>query len=54
MGLEYLASILLSFISQDNYNFLKADEKSRKTDIEFLVNLFEMYLETEDKRIVIV
>ncbi|CAD25212.1 ATP-DEPENDENT RNA HELICASE (DEAD box family) [Encephalitozoon cuniculi GB-M1] len=46
----YLASILVSLVSQDSCNFLKYKNKSQKTDIEFLVCLFEGYLESEDKK----
>lgn len=50
MGLGYLASVLLSLISQDNHNFLRSNDKDHKTDIESLVSLFERYMEAEDKK----
>lgn len=46
----YLASILVSLISQDSCNFLKYKNKSQKTDIEFLICLLEGYLEAEDSK----
>ncbi|ADM11310.1 HrpA-like helicase [Encephalitozoon intestinalis ATCC 50506] len=49
-GVGYLASILVSLVSQDNCSFLKYKSKSQKTDIEFLISLFEGYLESEDKK----
>lgn len=48
-SLGYFASILLSLISQDNYNFLRGIQECR-TDAEQLVCLFEAYLECEDRK----
>lgn len=49
-GVGYLGSIIVSMVSQDNHNFLRSQEKNSRTDVEFLVKLFETYVETEDKR----
>lgn len=49
-GVGYLGSILASLASQDNYNFLRSKDKAQKTDVGFLIWLFEGYLESEDKK----
>jgi HrpA-like RNA helicase len=46
----YYGSILLSLISQENYNFLRNTQPEFRTDIEFLIDLFERYLEAEDRK----
>lgn len=47
-GVGYYGSILVSLISQENFNFLNS-EVEKKSDIEMLVSIFEKYQEKDDK-----
>lgn len=44
----YFGSIVVSLISQENYNFLSSNSQ-KMTDLEYLVSLFEEYVASEDK-----
>lgn len=44
----YFGSIIVSLISQENYNFLSSNSQ-KMTDLEYLINLFEEYVKSEDK-----
>ncbi|KAL6122716.1 Dhx33 [Nucleospora cyclopteri] len=52
-GEAYYGSILVSLIGLDNYNFLQnknsKEMKTKETDIEYLVGIFEKYIEHKNK-----
>lgn len=45
----YFGSIIVALISLENYNFMQYKEKTQKTDLEWLIYIFEEYKKAEDK-----
>lgn len=49
-NVAYYGSILVALISLNNYNFIKSST-SKKSDIEYLIGLFEDFLSSDNKKI---
>ncbi|KHN69874.1 HrpA-like helicase [Ordospora colligata] len=49
-GVGYFGSIVVSLAGQEGYSFLKCKEIECKSDLEFLIKLFEGYIDSEDRK----